>query len=75
MDRGLAPAKQLTLSFASQRGDASVGAPGDSPPVGDESLLERVVERHNLLTALARVKANGGRPGIDGMTGEALPGY
>jgi RNA-directed DNA polymerase len=37
--------------------------------------MERVVERHNLLRALARVKANGGSPGIDGMTVEALPDY
>ena len=37
--------------------------------------MERVIERPNLLTALARVKANGGRAGIDGMTVEALPDY
>ena len=36
--------------------------------------MERVVERPNLLAALARVKANGGSPGIDGMTVEELPG-
>jgi RNA-directed DNA polymerase len=33
-----------------------------------------MVERPHLLRARARVKANGGRPGIDGMTGEELPG-
>jgi RNA-directed DNA polymerase len=37
--------------------------------------MERVVERPNLLAALARVKANGGSPGIDGMTVEEFPGY
>jgi RNA-directed DNA polymerase len=37
--------------------------------------MERVVERRNLLTARARVKANGGSPGVDGMTVEDLPGY
>ena len=37
--------------------------------------MERVVERPNLLRALGRVKANGGSPGIDGMTVEKLPGY
>jgi RNA-directed DNA polymerase len=37
--------------------------------------MERVVERHNLLTALARVKANGGSPGLDGMTVEARTGH
>jgi RNA-directed DNA polymerase len=35
--------------------------------------MERVVERENLWRALARVKANGGSPGVDGMTVEALP--
>jgi hypothetical protein len=35
--------------------------------------MERVVERPNLLPALARVKAHGGRPGLDGMTVEAVP--
>lgn len=37
--------------------------------------MERVVERANLLAALARVKRNGGSPGMDGMTVEELPGY
>jgi RNA-directed DNA polymerase len=71
----MAPDKQLTLPFAQQRGEAPVGAPGGSTPIGDERLMECVVERHNLLTALARVKANGGSPGIDGMTVEELSGY
>ena len=75
LDRGTAPDKQLALPFAQRRGEASVGASGGSTPVGDEGLMERVVERPNLLTALARVKANGGSPGIDGMTVEELPGY
>jgi RNA-directed DNA polymerase len=37
--------------------------------------MERVVERCNLVRALARVQANGGSPGIDGMTVEELSGY
>jgi RNA-directed DNA polymerase len=75
LDRGSAPDKQLTLPFAVRRGEASVGASGKRPPGHDESLMERVVERPNLLRALARVKANGGSPGIDGMTVEELHGY
>jgi group II intron reverse transcriptase/maturase len=35
---------------------------------GESELMERVVERSNLLAALKRVKANKGSPGIDGMT-------
>jgi RNA-directed DNA polymerase len=37
--------------------------------------MERVGERPNLLAALARVKTNGGSPGVDGMTVEELPGH
>ena len=38
-------------------------------------LMEEVVRRENLLSALKRVRANKGSPGIDGMTVEELPGY
>jgi RNA-directed DNA polymerase len=41
----------------------------------DGCLMERVVERDNLLQALKRVKRNGGSPGIDGMTVEGLTPY
>jgi RNA-directed DNA polymerase len=75
LDRGHAPAQQLELPFAERRGEAAVGASGRDTPVGDEGLMERVVERGNLLAALRRVKQNGGSPGIDGMTVEELPGY
>jgi RNA-directed DNA polymerase len=75
LDRGTAPDKQLKLPFAQQRGEAAVGASGERPPGNDERLMERVVERPNLLKALARVKTNTGSPGIDGMTVEELPEY
>ena len=41
----------------------------------DASLMERVVERGNLLHALKRVQHNKGSPGVDGRTVEALPDY
>jgi RNA-directed DNA polymerase len=75
LDRGTAPDKQLTLPFAQQRGEAAVGASGERPPGNDERLMERVVERPTLVKALARVKTNGGSPGIDGMTVDELPEY
>lgn len=75
LDRGSAPGKQLELPFAERRGEASVGASGMDTPVGAEQVMERVVERANLLAALKRVQRNGGSPGIDGMTVEELPGY
>ncbi len=73
-NRGIAPAKQLELPFG-RRGEASVGTSGEEAPVGDGGLMERVVERSNLLAALRRVRSNGGSPGVDGMTVEALPDY
>ena len=36
-------------------------------------LWERIFSRENLFAALARVQANGGAPGVDGMTVEELP--
>ena len=75
VDRGMAPDRQLVLPCAHQRGDAPVGPSGGSTPGGDAGRMERVVESPTLSTALARVKANGGSPGVDGMPVEALPGY
>ena len=75
LDRGQAPAQPLERPFAERRGEATVGASGRDAPVGDASLMERVVARGNLVAALARVQRNGGSPGVDGMTVEGLPGY
>jgi group II intron reverse transcriptase/maturase len=74
VDRSTAPAKQLSRPWAAQRGEASVGASGKRPPVDDETRMERVVERPTLFAAFARVKTNGGSPGIDGMTVADCPG-
>jgi len=54
-----------------------------SPASGEEvagtkdgaSVWERVFQRDNLLTALARVERNGGAPGMDGMTVAELRPY
>jgi RNA-directed DNA polymerase len=43
--------------------------------VEGQGLMQRVLERGNLIRALHRVKDNGGAPGVDGMSVEALPGY
>jgi RNA-directed DNA polymerase len=44
-------------------------------PVSIEQLMEEVCERENCKQALARVKANKGSPGMDGMTVQQLPEY
>ena len=54
-----------TESFAAKRGT-------ESPAIG-EQLMEEVCERENCKQALARVKANKGSAGVDGMTVHELP--
>lgn len=45
------------------------------PLVSNDKLLEEVLERENLKTALKRVTSNGGSAGIDGMRVAELPDY
>jgi retron-type reverse transcriptase len=52
-------------------GQATTAAP-DRDDLATSSLLEKVLERPNLVRAWRRVKQNGGSPGIDGMTVEDL---
>jgi RNA-directed DNA polymerase len=44
-------------------------------PEGTENLVERMVERGNMMAAYDRVKKNAGAAGIDGMTTEKLMPY
>jgi RNA-directed DNA polymerase len=66
-DRGEAPraAEEGTESFVAKRKTESLA-------IGEE-LMEEVCERENCKQALARVKANKGSAGVDGMTVEQLP--
>ena len=67
--RGEAPkaAGEGTESLAAKRSRES--------PATDERLMEAICERENCRQALARVQANQGSPGVDGMTVQVLPGY
>src|ERR1700726_2006493 len=56
-----------TESLAAKRGT-------ESRAIG-ERLMEEVCERENCKQALARVKANKGSAGVDGMTVRELPAY
>jgi len=68
------PARQLWLPFEI-KGGLFTSKADTASPIGDEQLMEKVVERGNLLTALRNVKRNGGAPGVDGMTVKELPEY
>src|SRR5579864_7792038 len=77
---------QLVLAFTEEgRGEAPRTSPegtesltakrgAESPALG-EPLMEEVCERENCKQALARVKANKGSAGVDGMTVRQLPEY
>lgn len=80
------PNNQLVLAFAevsrseaprdSDEGTESFAAKRDAEsPASSEQLMEEVCGRKNCQQALARVKANKGSAGIDGMTVEQLPVY
>ncbi len=77
---------QLGLAFlAEDRGEAPRAVQGgteslaakrtaESPAMG-EQVMDEVCERDNCKRALARVRANKGSAGVDGMTVQQLPGY
>jgi RNA-directed DNA polymerase len=77
---------QLVLAFleesrseapmASEEGTESLAAKcGSENPAIGEWLMEEVCEQKNCKLALARVKANKGSPGVDGMSVHDLSGY
>jgi RNA-directed DNA polymerase len=53
----------------------SVGMSAGTADGGGATLWEQIFSRGNLFAALARVEANGGAPGVDGLTVEALRPY
>jgi len=68
------PVEQLGLPFE-ERGKLRITEATTKNPPEDEQLMERVVERDNLIRALKQVKRNGGSPGVDGMIVEELTPY
>jgi RNA-directed DNA polymerase len=77
---------QLLLAFAAESRDEYPTAVEEGielrmakreaqSPTATDSLMEEVCQRDNLWQALARVKANKGAPGVDGMTVHKLPKY
>src|SRR3970040_554287 len=75
---------QLAFTPVDAAVSASAGRDGAEPvvakceperPAVANSLMEAVCERENLKKALQRVKANKGRPGIDGMPVDQLSDY
>jgi RNA-directed DNA polymerase len=55
--------------------ESSMGKHMPESPASSEQLREEICQAENCKQALARVKANKGSPGIDGMTVGKLPDY
>src|SRR5918999_33924 len=72
---GIASVKQLLLPLVPPEDEARVGLRREDAPVCLPNLLERALERFNMLRALRQVRRNKGAPGVDGMTVEELPDY
>jgi len=84
--RDAEPEKKIEISEADQRGQGrkpeAAQVSGSNFPGGKErtgpkqpDLIERMLERGNMLRALQAVEANRGAAGIDGMEVEQLRGY
>lgn len=58
-----------------QRGSEPNTAENETDNQGTQHLMEEILERENLKTALKAVLRNKGAPGSDGMTVEELPDY
>lgn len=68
------PSQQLGLPLE-VKGELFYAKNGTGTSAVDAQVMERVVERENLVRALKQVRRNGGSAGIDGMTVEELTPY
>mgnify|MGYP006292218413 CR=1 FL=1 len=68
----LETAPQVRTDFSSE---AFIAKRLAESPTGQVRLLESILERTNMRTALRRVLSNDGAPGVDGMTCRQLCGY
>lgn len=71
----MAPVKQLNLSLENPEGELGMGDSTEPKSTFCSSLLNRVLERGNLVRALKQVRRNKGAPGIDSMTVDELPEF
>ncbi|HAE37796.1 MAG TPA: group II intron reverse transcriptase/maturase, partial [Candidatus Riflebacteria bacterium] len=66
---------QDTVEPESSKGAHSIVTPESEAKMGAGALLERVLDRNNLNQAFKRVKENGGKAGIDGMSVDQMLPY
>jgi RNA-directed DNA polymerase len=61
--------------IAFDQNETCLGEPKEDTPVKSHLLLERILARDNMITALRQVKGNKGAAGVDGMTVDELVPY
>jgi group II intron reverse transcriptase/maturase len=71
----MASVKQLSLSLVKPEDESEMGNLTEPKSTFCSSLIDRVLERNNLLRALKQVRRNKGAPGIDGMTVDDILDY
>ncbi len=71
----MAPVKQISLPLGNPEGELEMGNLIEPKSTFCSSLLNRVLERSNLVRALKQVRRNKGAPGIDGMSVDELPDF
>ena len=72
MNDGNASAKQPVLSLESPGDETAIGEKVEDISVCGKGVMERMLSRKNMFSALKRVRKNGGSPGVDGVTVEEL---
>jgi hypothetical protein len=69
------PVEDIAANEAGRSGDDESRCGGKHGSVQEQTMMEQVLARENLLAAWRRVKTNAGAPGIDGMTVEEFPAF
>jgi RNA-directed DNA polymerase len=75
LDESRSEAPRVSKLYQEEGTESLAAKRGTENPAIDEQLMEEVCGRENCKQALARVKANKGSPGVDGMSVQELPGY
>jgi RNA-directed DNA polymerase len=73
LDESRSEAPRVSKLYAEEGTESLAGQRGTESPAIGKQLMEEVCERENCKQALARVKANKGSAGVDGMTVQQLP--
>ena len=74
-DQSRSEAPRVSKLYQGEGTESAMAKGGTESPAKEQQLMEEVCERENCKQALARVKANKGSAGADGMTVRQLPAF